>query len=53
MLKNTHEGRFFPIKDSSIPFFPHNPDSIKKKVTDDRVLGETCSPGNQEIDEII
>ena len=53
MLKNTHEGRFIPIKDSPIPFFPHILDSIKRKVADDKVLRETYNPGNQERVEII
>ena len=53
MLKNTHKGRLFPIKDSMIPLFPDNPDCIKWKEIDARVLEEICSPGAQEGAEIV
>ena len=53
MLNNTHERRLFLFKDSPIPLFPNNPDSIKWKVTDERVHGETCSPGTQERAKIV
>ena len=53
MLKNTHKGRFFPIKESSIPLFPDNPDCIKWKETYDKVLGEISSPGAQEGADIV
>ena len=53
MLKNTHEGRFFRIKDSPILLFPNSLDSINWKVTNDRVHGETCSPGTQERAKIV
>ena len=53
MLKNTHKGRLFPIKDIMIPLFPDNPDCIKWKETDDRVLGEISSPRAQEGVEVV
>ena len=52
MLNNTHERRIFPFKDSPIPLFPNNPDSIKWKVTTDIMLGKTSSPDTQERAEI-